>query len=108
MPLEKMSKSRGNVITVDEIVFGVREVNEGYEFRFPTGELVDYTKIDIYRNPEDHLYYTTTRFGKQPVFLHEKDNSVPAIILWEGTELLQHPDLVNYWENKLKEQQWNS
>jgi hypothetical protein len=108
MPLEKMSKSRGNVVTPEEVVYGVRELKEGYEFRSTTGELVDYEEINIYQNPEDHYFYTTTRFGKQPVFLCEKDNSVPAIILWNGMELLQHFNLVDYWENKLKEQKWNS
>lgn len=30
---EKMSKSRGNVITPEEVVYGVYEMHSGYEFR---------------------------------------------------------------------------
>lgn len=94
---EKMSKSRGNVITPDEIIYGVAEVQSGYEFRFLDGMVInDFRKLGVWQDkPRDGMFYTSTRIGKQPVFLCQKgDPGVPAILV-NGREVMQHEHLLS-------------
>ncbi len=92
--LTKMSKSKGNGISVDEVVKGVYALREGYEFRDQSGELVDYKKERVW---QDKSGYRT--FIGAAVFLHEVDNPVPCML---GTKL-QHPHDYKYWSNLLDE-----
>lgn len=96
---EKMSKARGNVVTPDEVIFGVAELAHGYEFRHPEGSLLeDYKKWGVWRNNlHDSMFYTSTRTGKSPVFLHEKGNPVPGMLLIDGEERVQHADKTELW-----------
>lgn len=96
---EKMSKSRGNVITPDEVMYGVAELQPGYEFRFFNGVVIDdFKELGVWRNRlNDSMFYTSTRTGKHPVFLHEKGNPVPALLLIDGEECLQHPEKHHLW-----------
>jgi hypothetical protein len=93
---EKMSKSRGNVITPDEIVYGVYEVNPGYEFRDESGKVIeDFRELGIWRDrPNGGDFFTSSRFGKRPVFLHEIGNPDPCQFTdGKGNVREQHPDL---------------
>ena len=47
MKYEKMSKSRGNVISVDEVIFGVYHVEPNYEFIDLQQYPVDYKKVHL-------------------------------------------------------------
>lgn len=78
-PREKMSKSRGNVVTVDEVVHGVRFLDNSCEFRDESCNVInDYHKLEVYRNPEDGFFYTSSRLGHFRIFLHQTGNPVPA------------------------------
>lgn len=96
---EKMSKSRGNVVTIDEVVHGISELDPSVEFRFGNGQVIaDYKAVGVWRDsPGDSMFYTATRHGKQPVFLHEKDNPFPAMLLIHGSETIQHPGEFDLW-----------
>ena len=91
MKYTKMSKSRGNVVLPEEVVHGVYELDQRYEFRDVKGEVVDWQKLGVWRHHEGS-YFTSTRTGRQPVFLHEKDNPVPCYI-----GCVQHQGLIAYW-----------
>ena len=93
---EKMSKSRGNAVSVDEVVHGVRELKDGYEFRYRSGELVDWELVGVWRDIKG--YTTYTRSGRSIVFLHEKDNPVPALLV----DKVQHPNEIEYWVDLLE------
>ena len=69
---EKMSKSKGNVICPEEVVWGVLRMIPGYEFRNSLNEVVDFKEFGIWRDCSDtNCYFTSTRTGKQPVWLCE-------------------------------------
>ena len=88
---EKMSKSRSNAISVDEAVYGVCDVAQGYEFRDSFGAVIDFRSLGVWRNrPGDGMYYTAARFGMLPVFLHQVGNPEPCILLIKGKERQQH------------------
>jgi valyl-tRNA synthetase len=87
----KMSKSKGNVITIDEVVRGVHELSGDYELRDLHGRLVDWRKMCVWRSPEG--YRTSSPTGKQPIFLHLKDEPVPGLI----SGRMQHKEARNYW-----------
>jgi hypothetical protein len=98
---EKMSKSRGNVVSPDEVVFGVYELCPGYEFRDPAGRLVDYRQKGVWRSPDG--YRTATRFGAAPVFLHCRNNPVPCLLGFsDGRVQTQHSKFASYWTNLLE------
>lgn len=101
---EKMSKSKGNVISVDEVVYGVANVDPRYEFRSPDGDVIDWKELCVWRNPDpaDNFYYTAVRFGRMPVFLHEAGNPVPALFLIDGEERVQHPRRAAIWHGILE------
>jgi len=89
----KMSKSKGNVVEVDEVVCGVCGLEDGYEFRDRYGYLVDYRAMGVWKTPEGD-YQTSTSTGRRAVFLHQRGERIPTLI--EGRE--QHPEDVVFWE----------
>ena len=100
-PREKMSKSRGNVVRPDEVVYGVAELSGKYEFRDEWNDVIDdYKKLGVWRSQEDGFYYTATRFDRRPVFLHFKDNPVPALF---GGKMNthQHTSKIQIWQRLL-------
>lgn len=92
---EKMSKSRGNVTLPEEVVYGVYEVAGGYEFRLAENNLViNPHEYEVWRNrPGDSCFYTSTKHGRQPVFLCQCGNPSPCIFLVDGKEIIQHSRL---------------
>ena len=97
---EKMSKSRGNVVRPEEVVYGVHELAGTHEFRTLTGDIIEDLKEcgvwqDMFGNG---CFYTSTCHGKHPVMLHERGNEVPCIIVVQGKEILQHPEQVVFWD----------
>lgn len=88
----KMSKSKGNVVMIDEVVRGVCGLSDKYQFRDLHGNLIDYRVMGVWRTPEQD-YRTSTRTGRQPVFLHLVDEKIPTLIM--GKE--QHPKEVAFW-----------
>lgn len=95
---EKMSKSRGNVVLPEEVVYGVCEVMAGWEFRGPPdGGAIDPVKLGVWRDPVSGLYYTATRHGRQPAFLCMKGEPIPPLLVFGGQEITQHPDFMPFW-----------
>lgn len=93
---EKMSKSRGNVVTVDEVTYGVYLLDPSYEFCNIYGMPIDYRELGVWQDKANTgYYYTSTRTGRQPVFLFEKANKEgPCRLLINGKEILQHPEFL--------------
>lgn len=89
----KMSKSGGTMITIDEVAYRVAELDPGYEFRYlGLNTPIDYRNIHVWRDREgDGNYYAPVRFGKVPVYLHEKGNPAPVKFIVDGEERVQHP-----------------
>ena len=88
----KMSKSLGNVVTVDEVVYGVAEVDNGFEFRNVCNEPIDYKEWNVWQDVAGTgFYYTSTRSGKKPVWLCQIGDSDVPILLIDGEEKEQHP-----------------
>jgi len=100
MKYEKMSKSRGNVVLPEEVVHGVFELPSGYEFRDSENQIVDWKTLGVWRSEEG--YRTATRNGRQPVFLHEKGNPIPCLLLLQGRENVQHAWFTKYWATMLE------
>src|SRR3990167_10229920 len=94
---EKMSKSRGNGVSVDEVISGVSEINCNYEFRDINGYKIDYNKECIW-NAGDYQYFTAKRYGKKPVFLHQKEYLKPCAFVVDGELKFQHVNLKKYWK----------
>lgn len=99
----KMSKSKGNVVIIDEVVRGVCGLSDQYQFRNLQGYLIDYRAMGVWQTPEGD-YRTSTSTGRQPVFLHQLDEQIPTLI--KGKQ--QHPEEVAFWANlsKLYEEVW--
>ena len=91
---EKMSKSRGNVVTIDEVVYLIHEVDDAYEFRDKYGTSVDHRNMGVWRDKGGD-FFTNTRSGKQPIFLCEKGNPSQCILLIDGQEKEQHACLLD-------------
>lgn len=92
---EKMSKSRNNVITPDEIVHGVMATEPGFEFRTINGYILEPTRYGIWRNVGgDGCYYTSSRCGKTPVFLCQVGDPRACVLLINGQETVQHPEIL--------------
>lgn len=92
---EKMSKSRGNVVTVDEVVNGVFELKSPFEFRaWSLGkeqfDIIDHKEFGVWRDTKTGCYFAATKFKKFPVFLCEKSNPVPLILNSGDAEIVQH------------------
>jgi valyl-tRNA synthetase len=88
---EKMSKSRGNVVLPEEVIYGVIELDPGCEFRDKYGNTVDWQN-NVWRDKgKSGFFFTATRFGRQPVFLCEKgDHCVHSVLLIDEQEKEQH------------------
>jgi cysteinyl-tRNA synthetase len=93
----KMSKSKGNVVMVDEASCGIYKLDARYQFRNLRGYLVDHKMMGVWKTPEGD-YRTSTSTKRQPVFLHEFDEQIPTLI--KGKE--QHPEEVAFWANLSK------
>ena len=94
---EKMSKSRGNVVLPEEVVYGVLDLDPGYEFRDKYSNIVDW-RHNVWRDKgKSGDFFTATRFGRQPVFLCEKGDPRHCILLIDGQEKEQHPGLPEEW-----------
>jgi len=98
---EKMSKSRGNVIRPEEVVYCVYELDNGYEFRNWDGEVIDWKAWGVWRDAlNTNDYFTSSKKGKWPVFLCQRDNfdeeglPIPCILLRDGKEHVQHEKLI--------------
>lgn len=109
---EKMSKSKGNVVRPEEVVFGVSDLDRDYEFRDVEGDVIDYKAWGVWRDRfgsvyDKHvpnaerkpmLFYTSTIYKNQPVFLHRKGNPIPALFRDDdGFEYAQHQYLTRWW-----------
>lgn len=70
---EKMSKSKNNSVSVDEVINMVAEINEEYVFIDQYDNIIQ-IKQNIYRDPNDGFYYTIKKYGKRPLFLVKKSN----------------------------------
>ncbi len=84
---EKMSKSRGNVIGVDEVVCGVCRLAPGYEFRDIGGNIIVWAHVWF----DKGAGYRTK--NKKPVFLHIEGNPIPVLL---GSKI-QHPQERDFW-----------
>jgi glutathione peroxidase-family protein len=93
----KMSKSRGNVVMIDEVARGVCGLSDEYQFRDLQGYLIDYRAMGVWRTPEGD-YRTSTSNGGQPVFLHQFDEQIPTLIIGKQ----QHPEEVAFWKDLSK------
>lgn len=116
---EKMSKSKGNVVRPEEVVWGVANLDPKYEFRDFDGTIIeDYKKWGIWQDHfSNHCFFTSTRSGKAPVYLCEKapggtppEEISPCVLridpLWlefsgddstEPKEVIQHEGCVQYY-----------
>lgn len=96
---EKMSKLRGNVVAIDEVICGKADMALDYEFRDITGETIpDFLRPGIWRDRAGNgSVYTSMPTGKIPVFLHRKGNPVPVLFEAGKDLLVQHPELVGVW-----------
>ncbi|MHC4298020.1 MAG: hypothetical protein ACYS7Y_12015 [Planctomycetota bacterium] len=95
-----MSKSRGNVVLPEEVVKGVFDLDPRFEFRDLKGEIVDWKVKGVWFH--DDGYRTSTKFKRQPVFLHQKGNPVPV---WLTTmDTVQHVNEHEFWQEPLETQ----
>lgn len=90
----KMSKSHGSMISIDEVMYRVAVVDPNYEFRYlGLRTPIDHGNMQVWQDKAgDGFFYTPIRFGKVPVYLHEKGNPIPTRFLDEGGNVsVQHP-----------------
>jgi len=97
MTLEKMSKSKGNVVRPEEVVGGVFELHHGFEFRDRRHEVIDHEVFGIWRSPMSPDYWTSTRTGRRPVWLCIKEEPVPPLVMGQ----VQHAADEPYWTDLL-------
>lgn len=70
--LEKMSKSRGNVITIDEVVHGVSELDPRFVFRYFDGSVA--SRLDrVWRAASGSFFC-----HQSPVFLCRREHYAPC------------------------------
>lgn len=91
-----MSKSRGNVVTPDEVVYGVAGLPAtGYEFRMYDGRVLGREDVQLLGVWQDRagtgMFYTSGRTGKLPVYLCRSGEEEAVTLLVEGMEIEQHP-----------------
>lgn len=90
---EKMSKSKGNTVSVDEVVYGVRSIREGFELRDEQNQVVDPREVGAWESQETFEYFTAVRMGKRPLWLCMTGEPVPPLV----REKVQHRDEIDYW-----------
>lgn len=90
----KMSKSRGNVVMIDEVVKGIYQLGHNYSFRDRLGNIVDWKAVGVWRDGTG--YRTSTKDGKQPVFLCRDGDTEPVDLLETGR---QHADDTEFWND---------
>lgn len=92
---EKMSKSKGNSVSVDEAL-GVQDLSQNYEFVTlpPEYIYVDYKKIPIYKN-SDGYYYIINTYGHLPVLLIDKTQEYIPRFDINGMIKVQHEDKID-------------
>jgi hypothetical protein len=84
---------------VDEVVHGIHELAPGYEIRDMIGALIDFNLIDfkqwgVWRDKaKNGFFYTSTRSKRQPVFLCCSEDGGECLLLIDGEEKVQHPNL---------------
>jgi valyl-tRNA synthetase len=91
---EKMSKSRGNVVCPEEVVYGVHEIDKRYEFRGIDGKVIDWKELGVWQDKlNTHCFFTSKRYDRQPVWLCLRENGVPCVLEVDGRTIIQHEDL---------------
>lgn len=76
----KMSKSRGNVVSIESVVHGVYSVADGYTFQDEEGVVVE--SFGVQRAADG--YWKNGR----PVFLHKAGDPIPCLLV----DRIQHPN----------------
>jgi hypothetical protein len=71
---EKMSKSKNNSVSVDEVTNCITTVAPGWCFIDRDDNVVDLSVDHVYRNQNDGFFYTQKTKGHRPVFLVERQN----------------------------------
>jgi len=95
----KMSKSRGNVVTIEEATHQVYYLKPGFEFRDLGGEVVDYRAVGDWF--EDGVGYRMAKvFGHRPLFLHRDLDPVPVMLATMTT--VQHAGEHDFWVRLLE------
>jgi hypothetical protein len=95
---EKMSKSRGNSVSVDMVVNGVASIGAGQEFRDLENRVIqNWKRCGIWRGT-DGFYRTSPAFGKRPVFLCLSHEIIPSRLVVNRREVMQHGNLLHFWE----------
>lgn len=96
----KMSKSRGNCVTVDMCVYGVAEIDPGFEFRDSFNRVIrKWHRCGIWRDKAgDGMFYAGPAFQKRPVLLCRADEIIPSRLVVNGREVMQHPHLFALWD----------
>jgi hypothetical protein len=79
---------------VDEVVHGIHELAPGYEIRDMIGALIDFKQWGVWRDKaKNGFFYTSTRSKRQPVFLCCSEDGGECLLLIDGEEKVQHPNL---------------
>lgn len=104
VPREKMSKSKGNGISVDEFLGYAHTILSGFEFRFRSSNVCDHNKVNVYKCPETGMFFTFHCHGHLPVFLCVIGDPIPPAfpygIQHENDEFWDRP--WNEYENGWK------
>ncbi len=106
--LVKMSKSSGNAIGVDQVVYMVWGLPDGYEFRDLQGEIVDWKWANVwfdvssgYRMGQSFNGSGNFQMGRRlalsPVFLHLEGWPIPAYLNGRDVDGVQHQQNVVFW-----------
>lgn len=94
----KMSKSRGNVVTIEEATHRVYYLRPGFEFRNLDGDVMDYHAVGAWF--EDGVgYRMCSTLRNQPIFLHRVDDPVPVMLATMTT--VQHTGEHDFWVGML-------
>lgn len=120
---EKMSKSRGNAISVDMALNTIHELAKGWEFRDMLNRRIEnWRDFGIWQNKNgDGMFYcgsSTAWLARElsswpgtdippswshlPVFLCDSKEVIPPRLLINGHEVMQHPHLFDFWDAMAK------
>ncbi len=129
---EKMSKSRGNVITIDEVVGRISSISPGFEIRDHHNNIIDnIDRLNLWRDKDrmifcgskwnclrkhpgfeilgqmeitEHSSSPVPVFSHIPVFLHKTGNPIPVTYELENGKILQqHPFAIKFWNRMYAE-----